>query len=101
MAVGEKSSRRASSVSGSSTWSTSSAGHRLPKHVLDAIEQVALVRGFFARAWLELFFRQRFRELFEQLPLILRQLFRSLHLHRREQIAAAAAVDVRHSLAAE
>src|SRR5438067_623808 len=90
----------ASSRSGSPTPRTSSAGHSLAKHVFHAIEQVPLVLRVVARSRLEVFLRQRLGELFEQLPLILRQLPRRLDLHGREEVAAAAAADLRHPFSA-
>src|SRR5262245_8422128 len=81
---------------------TSMAAYDLPKHVLDAVEEVALfLLGFALGTWLELFLRQRQRKPFEQLPLLFRELRRCLHLHGREQIPLAAAVHVRHALAAQ
>src|SRR5438552_1950807 len=77
------------------------AGHVLPKHVLDAIEQVALVLFLVPFAWFELFLRQRLGELLERLPLLLVQLLRGRHLDGGKQIAAATAVDVGHPLAAQ
>src|SRR5204862_2038527 len=89
-AVGEKSSSVASSMSVSSMPRTSSAGQRLAKHVLDAIEQVAFVlRVVAVRPRCELLLRQRHGELLEQMPLFTSQLLRRLHLHRGKQIAAA------------
>src|SRR3989441_5895786 len=73
----------------------------LTKHVFDTVEEIALVLLFAARPRLELLLRQRFRQLFEQLTLLLRELLRRLHLHGREQIAASASVDVGHPLAAQ
>src|SRR5262249_47461031 len=68
--------------------------------VLDAIEEVALVLVF-ALSRLELFLRQRPGEILDQLALLPSQLPRRLHLHGREQVAAAASVDVGHSFAAQ
>src|SRR3989454_6057702 len=73
----------------------------LTKHVFDTVEEIALVLRFVARPRLELLLRERFRQLFEQLALLLRELLRRLHLHGREQIAASASVDVGHPLAAQ
>src|SRR3989442_1654573 len=61
----------------------------LTKHVFDTVEEIALVLRFVARPRLELLLRERFRQLFEQLALLFRELLRRLHLHGREQIAAA------------
>src|SRR5215831_1520508 len=44
---------------------------------------------------------QRFRQLLECVALLLREPFRRLHLHGREQIASTATVDVGHALAAQ
>src|SRR5437762_3702002 len=103
MAVGEKSSSKASSRSKSGAAAISIAGHRLPKHVLHAIEEIALVLPavLSAGARLELFFRQHFGELIEELPLFPRELLRGEHLHGREQIAASAAAHVGQPLAAQ
>src|SRR5438094_1904579 len=78
-------------------------GFQLAEHVLDAIEQVALVLGRVVspRTRLELFFRQDLAELVEQVTLFFRQFFRRQHLHCREQVAAAAPVHIRHPLAAQ
>src|SRR5262249_39975628 len=75
----------------------------LPEHVLDAVEEVALFLRIVlaARARLELFLRQRFGELLDDLALVARELLRRPHLHGGEQIAAAAAADVGHPLALE
>src|SRR6266852_1675235 len=51
------------------------------------------------RTRLELFFRERPGELFDELSLIAGQLLRCLDLHGREQIASPASVDIRHALA--
>src|ERR1051326_527344 len=108
IAVGEKSSTSARSRSvlsgrtSSAGYVTRSPNHQsLSKHVLDAVEQIALVLVLVARARLELFFRQRLGKILEHAPLVLGQLLRRLHLHRREEIAAAAAVDVGHAFAAQ
>src|SRR5205085_1886499 len=53
------------------------------------------------RAGLETIFRKRMGELLEQMALLLGELLWYLHLHGREEIAAAVAVDIRQSLAAE
>ena len=66
-AVGEN-----SSAAARASWSppsTSSAGH-LPKHVLDAIEQIALVLRLVASAGLESLLGQRFRELFDEAAVV-------------------------------
>src|SRR5262245_11888408 len=100
-AVGPKSSMRASRRSEEPVW-TSIAGQLLPKHVLHAIEEVPFVLLLLvACARFELFLRQRFRQLLEQLPLLLVQPVRRLHLHRREHVAVSAAVHVGHPLAAQ
>ena len=52
------------------------------------------------RRRLERLVRQRRRQLFEQLLLLLRQLLRRVDLDRDEQVAVAAAADVGHALAA-
>src|SRR2546430_16313948 len=80
---------------------TSRAGYDLPKHVLDAIEQVPFVLRILARARFEFFLREDTRQLFEQVPLIFRQLLRREDLNRREQVSAPAAVDVGHAFALE
>src|SRR5258705_137688 len=49
----------------------------------------------------EFYLGQRLRQLLQQMALILVQLLRRLYLDRREQVAAALAVDVRHALAAQ
>ena len=63
----------------------------LSEHVLDAIEQVALVLLIFARAWLEFFGRQDPGELIEQVPLLARKFPGRQHLDGREQVATSAA----------
>src|SRR6185503_16889547 len=77
--------------------------NHLAEHVLDAVEQVALVLRLVAgaRPRLELLLRQHPPQLFDQLALLARELLRRLHLHGGEQIAAAAAVDVGHALVAQ
>ena len=72
----------------------SSAGYEssaLSEHVLDAIEQVALVLLLFARARLELLLRQRPSRAVRAAVAVPRELLRRLHLHGREQVAASAA----------
>src|SRR5262249_39453521 len=74
---------------------------QLSEHVLDAIEQVALVLLFFTRARFEFLGRQRLRELVEQESLFAREFPGRQHLDGREQVAASAARDVGHPLASQ
>src|SRR5437016_6300372 len=64
---------------------TSSLSHFLtflnsPKHVFHAIEQISLVLRIGVRPRLEFFFRERLRQLLEQVPLFFGQLLRRQHL---------------------
>jgi len=70
MAVGKKSSTIARTRSDGCP-RTSRAGATLPKHVLDAIEEVSLV-FFVAGSGFELFLGEHVRELLEELTLFLR-----------------------------
>src|SRR6476646_10439203 len=72
------------------------------EHVFDAIEQVPLfVLVLGVGPWLELFLGQRLRELLEHLTLFLVQPFRRNDLNGGKKIAAPAAADFRHPLAAQ
>src|ERR1041385_5666346 len=86
--------------SSSACWS-SRAGQDLPKDVLDAIEDAALIVRL-TRRRLEFFLRQGLVELLEHLALLFRQLLRRHDLHGDEQVATAAAGDdVGHAAAAK
>src|SRR4249920_3828880 len=74
---------------------------RLSEHVLDAIEQIALVLLIFACARFEFLGRQHIRELVEQVSLFARQFSRCQYLDGREQVAAPASRDVGHPLASQ
>src|SRR5262249_34465179 len=73
----------------------------LSEHILDAIEQIALVLFLFARARFEFLSRQRLRQLVEQESLFTGEFPGCQHLDGREQIAAPAARDVGHPLASQ
>src|SRR5262245_35965783 len=73
----------------------------LAEHVLDAVEQVALVLLFALRTRGKLLLGQRFRQLFEKRALLLRQLLWRLDLHGGEKVSPPAAADGRHALAAQ
>src|ERR1041385_8695373 len=86
--------------SSSACWS-SRAGQDLPKDVLDAIEDAALIVRL-TRRRLEFFLRQGLVELLEHLALLFRQLLRRHDLDGDEQVATAAAGDdVGHAAPAE
>src|SRR5262245_15166642 len=73
----------------------------LAKDIFDALEEASIF-VLVARCRLELLFRQRLCELFEDFPLVLRQLPRRDHLHRDEQVAAATTGhDVGHAFPAQ
>src|SRR5262245_45539050 len=67
------------------------------EHVFDSIEQIPLVVGGVG-AGLELFGRQRVRELLEEMPLILVQLLWRLYLHSGVQITFASAANLGQAL---